>query len=123
MTDWEAFLVEIQKTELEMQIMMHDGLILDCINNRKGLILAESPIHGIGVFTKSSLPAGHKFLAMRHNTKFMCGRFINHSTSPNMSYAMQGGDGLMVCRREIHPGEELLADYRESFMYRWLKGQ
>jgi SET domain-containing protein len=91
--------------------------------------VADSPIHGKGLFAATFIPAGEVIGALTGEYTTRDGdyvlwldnqqgflvhgdlRFINHSDKPNAVYY----DTLEVCAlRDIHHGEEITHDYGAS---------
>jgi len=82
------------------------------------LILADSPIEGIGIFARvpinkyellglahiRHLTHGHKITTL--------GKFHNHSTNPTCINILDGDERWLVASRDISPGEEITVDYR-----------
>ncbi len=101
---------------------------------------AQSPIHGMGVFSSSQFSAGEIVLKIddsrvvidtdpldpargefEHHCDYLAGgrvvlmqppeRFINHRCDPNTFTRTIAGDRHVVALREIRPGEEITYDY------------
>jgi len=100
-----------------------------------------SPIHGLGAFAKTGIPAGTSILeyvgeritkseSLRRceaNNFFIFAlddqwdldgssasnpaRYLNHSCAPNTEAQLDGGRIWMIALREIREGEELTFDY------------
>ena len=88
--------------------------------------VAESPIHGKGLFAKSFIPSGAVIGVVQGQPTADDGdyvlwidgidgfhvqcdlRYINHSNTPNAAYH----NNLEVCAiRDIHPGDEITHHY------------
>ena len=85
-----------------------------------GVYLADSKLHGHGLFASKPLPPGLEF-GITHvpderfpngliRTAF--GSFINHSFDPNCEMYEQGDTMRMRTTKDINKGEELTVDYR-----------
>ena len=101
---------------------------------------AQSPIHGMGVFSSSPFSPGEIVLKIddsrvvidtdpldpargefEHHCDYLAGgrvvlmqppeRFINHRCDPNTFTRTIAGDRHVVALREIRPGEEITYDY------------
>ena len=84
----------------------------------KSLTLAKSPIHGIGVFSKSNLaphtnlgPAQIK-MGKGQYTITPLGKYHNHSPRPSCYNKMIGNKRYLFTARPVSPGEEITIDYR-----------
>jgi SET domain-containing protein len=88
--------------------------------------VADSPIHGKGLFAKTFIPSGTVIGVVQGRPTMTDGdhvlwisetsaihvqcdlRYINHSDTPNAAYY----DNLEVCTtRDVRPGEEITHDY------------
>ena len=47
--------------------------------------------------------------------KYLCGRFINHSSNPNVKFEISARSTLCVALRTIARDEELLVDYIDNW--------
>lgn len=93
------------------------------------LCVADSPIHGKGLFAKDAIRAGEVLGVIKgirtkqngthvlwvtedHAVRILCKfKYINHSDEPNVVLY----DTLEVCAlRDIEPGEEILHDYESG---------
>lgn len=85
--------------------------------------LAESPIHGFGIFAQEIIPVG-TFIGISHvkttNSSFThglirtpLGGFINHSKHPNCKLESSFFDewNTLVTTKDIMPDEELTLSY------------
>tara|TARA_A100001011_G_C14288167_1_gene834833 strand:+ start:667 stop:990 length:324 start_codon:yes stop_codon:yes gene_type:complete len=85
--------------------------------------LAESPIHGFGIFAQEIIPVG-TFIGISHvkttNSSFThglirtpLGGFINHSEHPNCKLESSFFDewNTLVTTKDIMPDEELTLSY------------
>jgi hypothetical protein len=75
--------------------------------------IAESPIHGKGVFATRLIQRDEHIAQARVGTKRTpVGRYCNHGSKPNAEMIMQpNGDVFLIASRDIQPGEEILSDY------------
>lgn len=103
--------------------------------------VGPSPIHGLGVFATSEIPAGEKILEyvgeritkteslircaasnafifalddqwdLDGNVDWNPARFMNHSCVPNCDAVWRDGGIWIVSRRSLTPGEELTFNY------------
>jgi hypothetical protein len=99
--------------------MMHENMIIDCVNNRDQLYIGRSGVHNVGLFGNIDLKSGHRWIAGEGNVKYLCGRFMNHSSSPNcvFEYYLKGDTIVADCMtlRKIPKGEELTVCYIENY--------
>jgi hypothetical protein len=81
-------------------------------NAADSVVVAPSPIHGEGLFTQDSLPAGTPVCdvyvgdQISHPTSK-----INKSATPNAQWMVEGSSITMQTMKPIEPGEEVTADY------------
>lgn len=108
---YQDFLTRTGLDEDKIAILMHDNLILDCIHNRAKLDLRRSSIQGIGVFAKEKLCKGESWTGMLGATKYLCGRFINHSDDPNCEFLDIPNGVACQTIKDIISGEELTVNY------------
>lgn len=78
------------------------------------LILADSDIHGTGLFTVKPLESGdYVGPARTQSWRTQLERYANHSSQPNIA-AFPCGNGIIYrAIRPISPGSELVLDYRQ----------
>lgn len=81
------------------------------------LTLSKSPIHGIGIFSKSHLlPHTNLGVAQIRNRENQynittLGKYHNHSSSPSCYNKMIGSKRYLFTSRSMDPGEEITIDY------------
>jgi hypothetical protein len=81
------------------------------------LTLSKSPIHGIGIFSKSHLlPHTNLGVAQIRNRENQynittLGKYHNHSSSPSCYNKMIGNKRYLFTSRSMDPGEEITIDY------------
>jgi hypothetical protein len=75
--------------------------------------IAESPIHGLGVFATRLIQRDeHIGKARLGRKRTPLGRYCNHGSKPNSEMNMlPNGDVVLIASRDIQPGEEILSDY------------
>jgi len=85
--------------------------------------LAESPIHGKGVFACSGYEAGELIgEANIGGSRTPLGRYTNHSASPNAKMVYANGGIYLYADKDIHGqmggmlGDEITVDYRQARM-------
>lgn len=77
-----------------------------------GLVIAASTIHGDGVFTAETIPAGTTLCdVVAGNQVATTASRINQSGSPNTEMVQTGGQIKVVTTSTIGPGDEVVADY------------
>ena len=84
----------------------------------------KSNIAGKGLFAKEDIKKGSEIgVAIKINPKrkgeakysrTKVGRYINDSTNPNARLNSQNNKAVLIARRDIKKGEEILADYTEA---------
>lgn len=82
-----------------------------------GLILKESPIHGLGIFTDVALDTHIPlFLAIKLDGSITpIARYINHSNDANTYMIHRQNYGWVIfSKHTIMPGSELTIDYRSA---------
>lgn len=81
------------------------------------VLIADSPIHGKGVFAATGIWGG-SFIAPARiaGKRTPAGRYCNHGAKPNAEMRMrENGDVMLVSLRGIAKGEEILTDYYLNF--------
>jgi hypothetical protein len=84
----------------------------ECYQN---VFMAESKIHGVGLFANRTIAAGEKIAPARRDKKrCVAGRFTNHSHEPNAECQRLGADDHvdLIALEEIPAGSEITIDYR-----------
>ena len=76
---YDVFLVRTGLSDQVIQIAMNDQQIINTIQHRNGLEMRASDIHGVGVFAALPLKQNDTWVARNGPTKYLCGRFMNHS--------------------------------------------
>jgi SET domain-containing protein len=79
-----------------------------------GLFVDETRAHGKGLFSRESLPKGHRVgtAAATALTPMSPLFYINHSCDPNVVWAVQKDRIIFVTNQAVPAGEELTADYK-----------
>lgn len=104
---------------IEQQVMNTD----DVIAAERGIVrVADSPIHGKGLFVTTSVKAGETIVPARVNgNRTQAGRYTNHSTIPNaMMQMLPNGDIALVATEDIQGcaggsvGTEVTICYRQA---------
>jgi len=112
--DYAAFLTEFGLDQITMDIIVnYDDLIP--MPPQYAVELANSPLHGQGLFARAHFESGDEICPGRlagHRTP--AGRFINHSSEPNAKGVKRGDDIWAVALAPIELGAEILIDYREA---------
>lgn len=90
------------------------------------LKIADSPIHGVGIFTKvhvmkfAKLGVGIRYIlgVLPYVTPFP-GQYINHSWKPNciLQYNAEEWTYDLISCRDIEAGEEVTMDYQNTPWY------
>jgi ssRNA-specific RNase YbeY (16S rRNA maturation enzyme) len=81
-----------------------------------GVVVAPSPIEGMGIFATRAFTIGADIgLARIEGMRTQLGRYTNHSSRPNAHMILDGsGDVWLVTGRGINEGEEITIDYRQA---------
>lgn len=113
MTDWEMFLERWGLTEEEIQKQMDSRVV-----NQEILIYLKvqpSKVHGNGVFTQIKRHKGD-WLGWAKHEGGICklGRYINHSSVPNVEFVFDDDTVEVKTLRDILAGEELFVDYNRN---------
>jgi hypothetical protein len=85
-----------------------------------GLSVNNSPVHGRGLYTQRSIGRGEAFAQAwvqtdRGMMRTQAGRFVNHSDRPNTALLPSPRGAVLVAQHQIHPGEEVLVNYRQIY--------
>jgi hypothetical protein len=85
----------------------------------EGVAIAESPVHGKGVFATKPFKKGEVIAPARIGGKRTpAGRYGNHGTEPNSEMVMKAnGDVDLIAIRDIEPGSEILSDYYLNYVH------
>lgn len=79
-----------------------------------GLELADSEIHGTGVFASMDLSEGFTAPALVDSELQQWSRYCNHSATPNATMESETfGNTDLVLSRDVLKGEEIVVDYRQ----------
>lgn len=79
------------------------------------LKLADSVIHGKGLFATTKIIAGDVIAPARIDGKrALSGRYTNHSVRPNAKFVALDDDLFLEALRDIDYGEEVTIDYRQA---------
>lgn len=92
------------------------------MNSKFSIHLAESKIHGKGVFTSEEIAAGKKIFDVGDIKKFInCddyitpfGKMINHQRKGSCDLYRMGNFYSLYANRNIEAGEELTSDYTQA---------
>lgn len=100
------------------------NLVEDTIDGHSPLpdnvYIDKSPLHGMGIFAKISVPKGYDF-GITHvaDTRFTdgfvrtpMGGFVNHSNHPNTTMVIKEDIIRMYAAKDVRKDEELTVDYR-----------
>lgn len=113
--DYQAFLREHGLTEASMQEALR-GVMLKPTPFDHRTFLAASKIRGagFGMFANGPMEAGEWIAPILVRGMWTrCGRYTNHSNTPN-TVAIREEDGVALqARRKIEFGEEITANYRQ----------
>jgi hypothetical protein len=121
--DYKAMLVDlgVSRELVKTQSENEDDMFPISLENRK-VCLADSPIHGKGLFATAPIEAGEVILAARLSGKrTQAGRYTNHAKEPNARMVKDAqGDLYLIALKQIQGyhggdlGEEITVDYRTS---------
>lgn len=96
---------------------------LESKDSTNKLYLANSPIHGTGVFTKSYMGKGEKItIPFKDKQVVGFGHYFNHSFAPNTHVYFDGKNWYMVADKPIQPFQELTANYDDPRMPNFILG-
>lgn len=118
--DYAAFLQQYNTSEEDIQKYVQQEDVVD-FPTANTLRLAESPIHGVGLFTTFPINIG-EFIALARvdGKRTPAGRYTNHSPIPNCAMVMlPNGDMGLIATQYIdgclggNVGTELTVDYRQ----------
>jgi hypothetical protein len=114
--DYKAFLDEHCLTEEAVQEDMAQCGVLFPPGSLAKIQLAESPIHGVGIFSIVPLAANEIIAPGRiNNQKCVAGRYTNHSHNPNAEMVLNPDDSVdLVALVPIPIGAEITIDYRAA---------
>jgi hypothetical protein len=86
--------------------------------NHTGVKIADSPIHGKGVFAEKAFKAGEKIEpALLNGLRTPVGRYGNHGFPANAeAVKLENNDVYFVAVADIKPGDEILTDYYFNFV-------
>ncbi|MFA6269499.1 MAG: SET domain-containing protein-lysine N-methyltransferase [archaeon] len=121
-----------RKFELTDEILFSDKFIDSKKKFLDGVVLIKQPskIHGVGIFTKTEVPANREFYLvpmtdLRNSSSPRCARiaqnlyvsdeqvlnWINHSCEANSELVFGQNRVVLKSKREIKAGEEITVDY------------
>lgn len=114
--DFEVFLLQIGKTQAEMDSIVHIESDLMPMPDGFGVEVRESVIHGRGLFATREFSLGDVICPGRlGGMRTPAGRFTNHSPTPNAEgLRLESGDILAIATKRIQVNEEVSLDYRNS---------
>lgn len=122
-TDYLAAIAEFGLTpELAWQIASNTGDQMPMPLGSYKMMVADSPIHGKGVFASAAIAPGELIAPARvGGMRTPAGRYTNHAAAPNAIMVKRAnGDIDLVASRAIagcqggQPGEEITIDYRQA---------
>lgn len=88
-----------------------------------GVSIGDSNIQGSGMFAEKHIVEGEFIMPARLREKrTQAGRFINHAVRPNAKFVFDGTDLNTVAIRDIHIGEEITVNYRDTLEMRHAEG-
>lgn len=111
--DYMAFVHESGLCEQQIQRLVHFDNVSQ--ENDYFVRLAESKIHGIGLFASCEFSIGEIICPAsdgKHRT--VAGRYTNHSGNPNAYFERLGSGLLLVAKKPISEGQEITIDYRQA---------
>lgn len=121
--DYLAAIAEFGLTpELAWQIASNTGDQIPMPLGSYKMMVADSPIHGKGVFASAAIAPGELIAPARvGGMRTPAGRYTNHAAAPNAIMVKRAnGDIDLVASRAIagcqggQPGEEITIDYRQA---------
>ena len=113
MTNWEMFLERWGFTEEEIQRHMDSREVHKTYI--KQVYVGKSFIHGNGCFSEVFQHKGSWLGKAIIGEKYtMLGRYINHSSEPNVQFNFNSDDVSVIALKDIRPGEELTVDYNRN---------
>lgn len=121
--DYLAAIAEFGLTpELAWQIASNTGDQIPMPLGSYKMLVADSPIHGKGVFASAAIAPGELIAPARvGGMRTPAGRYTNHAAAPNAIMVKRAnGDIDLVASRAIagcqggQPGEEITIDYRQA---------
>lgn len=115
MSGFERFISECGLSQDDMDRAKKDISYQPMDSNEELLVvLAKSPIEGLGIFARARIGAGEMISpAFNAGVWSYCGRFLNHSDLPNVAIHRIGGVTLFNAKHTIEVGDELTVDYRQ----------
>lgn len=111
---YQQFLEMIGMDEGIAQIAMNDFVVINTRIHRDNLFLSGSSIDGLGVFVSKDLPKDTHWIASKGHVKYLCGRYINHSDSPNCKLVRTADTVVCVLLEDIESRTELTVSYIEN---------
>lgn len=120
--DYAQILIEIGITQDQIDEEVFADNLIALPSDSYKFMLADSPIHGTGVFATAEIGEGEIIAPARLGKKRTpLGRYTNHSAIPNaLMVSHPSGDMYLVASRSIDgmqggaPGEEITIDYRQA---------
>lgn len=114
--DFEVFLLQIGKTQDDMDAIVQNETDLIPMPEGFGVEVRESVIDGLGMFATKEFGPGEFICPGRINgRRTPAGRFINHSPMPNaIGKKLENGDIVAIATKRIQQNEEVFLDYRNS---------
>lgn len=93
-------------------------IIREAVELSGRLSVERSPIHGVGVFAQTHIPAdtdlGPAQIRQpggRHDVTQL-GKKHNHSESPSCRNQLMGNERHLITKQDMLPGDEVTVDYR-----------
>lgn len=121
--DYVAFCQEYGFTEAELQRMtLYDQDQIPMPQGYDAVRLANSDLHGMGMFATRDVRAGEWLAPARFGLKRTpAGRYTNHARHPNCAFIQAGpdvpaaiADIWLVATEGVQAGEELTVSYRQA---------
>lgn len=113
-TDFELFVDEIGLTAEQLERAKTLAIFVSpTALEQLRVVLAKSPIEGMGIFALVDIPS-NQIIAPAFNAGVWShtGRYLNHSSAPNVRCARAQSVTMFESIRAIARGEELTVDYR-----------
>ena len=113
-SDYNAFLMETGLTDQQVKASMAAYDRMPYIDSEH-LEVRPSPIDGMGMFSQNKLQAGASIgPVVVAGAIAPCGRFLNHSGTPNARFEATGRDILLRALCDIQADTEVTVDYRQT---------
>lgn len=123
--DYELFLKERGLTQADVDRDMAMVAVDDMSTGSYSFVVADSPIHGKGLFATANIEAGASIgPALLTGAKTRVGRFVNHSKNPNAIFKEEvNGDIYLYSKLPIQGcssgtlGAEITVNYRDNLQF------